>query len=181
MRAAAEACQGGSPVISSSSLNRHNMKASSLWLVGFCHCGNLLGNQFIAIILILISCKLVIKMTLRQLSHSKYHDRPVSDKLRRRAEYMDSERAELIERISQTESLHRRRPPREGPARSGEGLARSGEDLRRSREDFVRLNPEEGWHPGSSSGSGRERSCVGTSQQALGSLRSVSIHPQVMH
>ena len=87
---------------------------------------------------------------------------------------MDSERAELIERISQTESLHRRRPPREGPARSGE-------DLRRSREDFVRLNPEEGWHPGSSSGSGRERSCVGTSQQALGSLRSVSIHPQVMH
>ena len=120
-------------------------------------------------------------MTLRQLSHSKYHDRPVSDKLRRRAEYMDSERAELIERISQTESLHRRRPPREGPARAGEGLARSGEDLRRSREDFVRLNPEEGWHPGSSSGSGRERSCVGTSQQALGSLRSVSIHPQVMH
>ena len=119
-------------------------------------------------------------MTLRQLSHSKYHDRPVSDKLRRRAEYMDSERAELIERISQTESLHRRRPPREGPARSGEGLARSGEDLGRSREDFVRLNPEEGWHPGSSSGSGRERSCVGTSQQALGSLRSVSIHPQVM-
>ena len=139
-----------------------------------------MGNQFIAIILILISCKLVIKVTLRQLSHSKYHDRPVSDKLRRRAEYMDSERAELIERISQTESLHRRRPPREGPARSGEGLARSGDDLRRSREDFVRLNPEEGWHPGSSSGSGRERSCVGTSQQALGSLRSVSIHPQVM-
>ena len=40
MRAAAEACQGGAPVISSSSLNRHNMKASSLWLVGFCHCGN---------------------------------------------------------------------------------------------------------------------------------------------
>ena len=176
MRAAAEACQGGAPMISSSSLNRHNMKASSLWLVGFCH---LLGNKIIAIIL--ISCKLVIKMTLRQLSHSKYHDRPVSDKLRRRAEYMDSERAELIERISQTESLHRRRPPREGPARSGEGVARSGEDLRRSREDFVRLNPEEGWHPGSSSGSGRERSCVGTSQQALGSLRSVSIHPQVMH
>ena len=84
---------------------------------------------------------------------------------------MDSERAELIERISQTESLHRRRPAREGP---GEGVGRPGEDTRRRLvEEF------EGWQQGGSSSSGRERSCGGTSQQALGSLRSVSIHPQV--
>ena len=90
---------------------------------------------------------------------------------------MDSERAELIERISQTESLHRRRPAREGPARPGgeglgrstEGLARSGESSRRPGEgprrpveDFVRLTPYEGWQASSSSGSAggkQERSC----------------------
>ena len=118
-------------------------------------------------------------------SHSKYNDRPVSDKLRRRAEYMDSERAELIERISQTESLHRRRPAtREGPARPGGGLGRSTEGLgrpgdslgrpgegprrpgegpgRAAVEDFVRLTPYEGWQASSSSGSAggmQERSC----------------------
>ena len=100
---------------------------------------------------------------------------------------MDSERAELIERISQTESLHRRRS-REGPARSAEGGVRSVEGLGRTMdgplsgrlgEEFGRLLAKEGWHPSCSSSSGRERSC-GTSQQALGSLRSVSIHPQVL-
>ena len=100
---------------------------------------------------------------------------------------MDSERAELIERISQTESLHRRRS-REGPARSAEGGGRSVEGLGRTMdgpisgrlgEDFGRLLGKEGWPPSCSSSSGRERSC-GTSQQALGSLRSVSIHPQVL-
>ena len=123
----------------------------------------------------------------RTLSQSKYQDRPLSDKLRRRAEYMDSERAELIERISQTESLHRRRS-REGPARSAEGGVRSVEGLGRTMdgpisgrlgEEFGRLLAKEGWHPSCSSSSGRERSC-GTSQQALGSLRSVSIYPQVL-
>ena len=130
------------------------------------------------------------------MSHSKYQDRPMSDKLRRRAEYMDSERAELIERISQTESLHRRRPAREGPARPGEGPGRSGEgpgrppEEPRSRlgEEFGRLMPYEGWQQASSSSGSAagmshtlrgERSCGGTSQQAVGSLRSVSIHPQV--
>ena len=92
---------------------------------------------------------------------------------------MDSERAELIERISQTESLHRRRPaaregparPGEGPGRSTEGLARPGEGPRRpgegsgrpvAAEDFVRLTPYEGWQASSSSGSAggmQERSC----------------------
>ena len=93
---------------------------------------------------------------------------------------MDSERAELIERISQTESLHRRRPAAregpairagEGPGRSTEGLARSGEGPRRpgegsgrpvAVEDFVRLTPYEGWQASSSSGSAggmQERSC----------------------
>ena len=123
----------------------------------------------------------------RTLSQSKYQDRPLSDKLRRRAEYMDSERAELIERISQTESLHRRRS-REGPARSAEGGGRSVEGLGRTidgplsgrlGEEFGRLLGKEGWPPSCSSSSVRERSC-GTSQQALGSLRSVSIHPQVL-
>merc|ERR1712012_490135 len=83
---------------------------------------------------------------------------------------------------SQTESLHRIRS-REGPSRSAEGGGRSVEGLGRTidgrlGEDFGRLLAKEGWHPSCSSSSGRERSC-GTSQQALGSLRSVSIHPQV--
>ena len=116
---------------------------------------------------------------------------------------MDSERAELIERISQTESLHRRRPAREGPARPGEGPGRLGEGPGRSGEgpgrppeeprsrlgeEFGRLMPYEGWQQASSSSGSAagmshtlrgERSCGGTSQQAVGSLRSVSIHPQV--
>ena len=109
---------------------------------------------------------------------------------------MDSERAELIERISQTESLHRRRPPREGPARPAEGPGRPGEGPGRLQEEprnrlgeeFGRLVPYEGWQQQESSSSGSaagrergERSCGGTSQQAVGSLRSVSIHPQVMY